>query len=166
MGRRLVVGAVIVSLVAATGGVGCGASGRHSHGGRLVTEYPMRNKPQFGWTRVPAVYVLYAQKDPPEGYPGAKKASRMGWQLTEVRLAKRSPLGFKMLNGSLVAVAGDDQIPLPPGEYCWHTRPNSEPINWGATAGAVLLIGVVAAGIAAVVISESESGLSGSLLSY
>ena len=59
-------------------------------------------------------------------------------------MEKRSPLGFKVQNGSLVAIAGDDQIPLPPGKYCWHTRPYSEPIDWGAT----VICGVLLAGAA------------------
>ena len=155
MGRRLIVAAIIVSLVMAAGGVGCGAPSRHSHGGQLVTEYPMRKKPQFGWTRVPAVYVLYSPKDLPEGYPGAKKVRRVGWELAEVRLARRSPLGFKVMDGSLVAVAGNDQIPLPPGEYCWHTRADSEPIDWGATVLVVALI-VVAVAVVSAGVSVSQ----------
>ena len=144
MAKGLVVALLIVSLVS-TGGVGCGAPSPHSHGGKLVTEYPQRRKPEFGWTRIPAVYVLYSQKDQPPGVPGAKKVRRIGWELTAVRLEKRSPLGFKVHNGSLVAVAGNDQIPLPPGKYCWHSRPFSEPIDWGATVLCGALI--VAAGV-------------------
>src|SRR4051794_8276215 len=64
---------------------GCGAPGAHSHGGQLVAEYPARRKPAFGWTRIPAVYVLYSQRDRPEGQPTATKAN-VGWKLTAVQL--------------------------------------------------------------------------------
>ena len=160
MGRRLIVGAVVVSLIMAAGGAGCGAPSRHAHGGQLVTEYPQRRRPEFGWTRVPAVYVLYSQKDPPGGYAGAKKVKRVGWELTEVRLGKRRPLGFKVVNGSLVAVAGDDQISLPPGDYCWHTRPGSEPVDWGKTAllATVIVVAVAAVAVVSVGVSVSKWG--------
>ena len=148
---RVIVGVLVASLIMA-GGAGCGAPSRHSHGGQLAAEYPPRRKLQFGWTRVPAVYVLYSRRDRPPGYPDAKRAGRAGWELTAMRLAKRSPLGFKVQNGSLVAVAGNDQIALPSGEYCWHTRPHSEPIDWGATAICVVLVGGLVVGVTAIVV--------------
>jgi hypothetical protein len=151
MARNIVVG-LLVAALAAAGGVGCGAPSRHAHGGQLVTEYPPRRKPQFGWTRIPAVYVLSSQKDRPAGHPEAKKVRRVGWEMAAVRLGRRSPLGFKVVNGSLVAVAGDDEIGLPPGEYCWHTRPNTEPIDWGATVLCGALIAGAAVGVAALVV--------------
>ena len=157
MARRAVVAILIVSLLMAGG---CGAPSQHSHGGRLVTEYPARRQPEFGWTRTPAVYVLFSQKEQPEGFPGARKVRRVGWELTAVRLERRSPLGFKVQNGSLVAIAGNDQIPLPPGHYCWHTRPYSEPIDWGATVICAALIGAAAVGIYALVWAATWDGIS------
>jgi hypothetical protein len=157
MKRHLVVAITTLSLVTA-GGAGCGTPSRHSHGGHLVTEYPMRKKPAFGWTRLPAVYALYSQKDRPADFPGAKPVRRVGWELTEVRLAKGSPLGFKVFNGSLVAVAGDDQIPLPPGEYCWHTRPWSEPIDWGATVLAGVAVVAIGFGVVAIAWAATWDG--------
>ena len=148
---RVVVAVLVVAMIMA-GGAGCGASGRHSHGGQLAAEYPARRKPPLGWTRVPAVYVLYSQKERPEGFPGARKSGRAGWELTSVRLSRRSLLGFRVQNGSLVAVAGGDDIALPPGDYCWHTRPYTEPIDWGATAICVVLVGGAVVGIAALVV--------------
>jgi hypothetical protein len=136
------------------GGGGCGAPAPHSHGGQLVTEHPARRKPEFGWTRVPAVYVLYSQRERPEGFANAKPASRIGWEMTAVRLDRQSPLGFKVVNGSLVAVAGKDQIALPPGEYCWHTRPGAEPIDWGATAICVAVAGGIAFAIVVAVLAH------------
>lgn len=65
--------------------------------------------------------MLYADPKPQPRYPDAVKRRR-GWELTALRLERRSPLGFKTVNGQLVAVAGADQIPLPPGDCCWHTR--------------------------------------------
>jgi hypothetical protein len=159
MVRNGVVGLLVVALAGA-GGAGCGAPSQHAHGGKLVTEYPARRKPQFGWTRVPAVYVLYSQKDPPPGHPEARKVRRVGWEMTAIRLERRSPLGFKVVNGSLVAVAGDDQIPLPPGQYCWHTRPYSEPIDWGATVLCGALIAGAAVGIAGLAWVAAWDGIS------
>ena len=162
---RRVVGAVLIVSLVTSGCVGCGRPARHSHGaGKLAAEYPARRTAQFGWTRIPAVYVLYSQREQPSGFPAAKRTGRVGWELTAVRLAKRSPLGFKVQSGSIVAVAGDDQIPLPPGEYCWHTRPNSEPIDWGATLLCVTVVGGVAAGtVAAIYFSTWDMSFGGQL---
>jgi hypothetical protein len=88
----------------------------------------------------------------------------VGWELTAVRLAKRSPLGFKVQSGSLVAIAGNDQIPLPPGEYCWHTRPGSEPIDWGATILCIAVVGgVVTAVVAGVYYTTWDMSFGGNL---
>jgi hypothetical protein len=60
------------------------------------------------------------------------------------RLKRHSPLGFKAVNGALYAVAGRDQIPLPPGAYCWHVRRGSEELVWGTTTVAIVAVtGVV-----------------------
>ena len=147
--RRAAAAALVASILSA----GCGS---HRHPGRLVAEYPRGHNPVYGWTESRAEYVLYARQHT-EGWANAVNVGD-GWKLGTWRLKKRSPLGFKTVDGQLVAVAGRDHIPLPPGSYCWHVR--------RVDAGRLALdharrrrgrgIGVFAVG--GVVASEWESG--------
>lgn len=155
------VAAVLVCAMVAPWGAGCGRPSRHSHGsGKVLVEHPPRRKPEFGWTRVPAVYVLFGDRKPASGFPGATRGWRHGWALTSLPLEKREPLGFRTVNGQLYAVAGGDQIPLPEGEYCWHTKPGTEPIDWGATAICVALIAGAVVGGYALAWAASWGGIS------
>jgi hypothetical protein len=126
---------IAVVLMAAIAGGGCGG---HGHGGKLVAEYPRGRTPLFGWTENPAEFVLYARQHPEASQQAVKVKG--GWELGRWRLEKRSPLGFETVNGQLVAVAGREEMPLPPGAYCWHVRPGSERMDWGATALFVVLL--------------------------
>ena len=161
--RHIVSGLLIGTLILQ----GCGKPGRHSHGssGQLVAEYPGRRKPVFGWTRIPAVYVLYSQRNRPPDQPAAVEA-RVGWKLTSIRLEKGTPLGFKSVNGGVIAVAGGDELTLPPGLYCWHTEPNTEPIDWGATVLCVALVGAAVVGVLAVVALSQFDGVTFGPIQY
>jgi hypothetical protein len=135
--RRVVAGVLVVAVLAA----GCGE--RHpGHGGRVVAAYPRgRVEPVFGHLKQPAEFILIARQEPPAGSPAAHV--RNGWELGRWRLKRRSPLGFKVVNGNLYAVAGRDEVPLPPGAYCWHVRRGSEQIDWGATTLMVVAVASV-----------------------
>ena len=143
--RRFVSGVLVVVMLTA----GCGE--RHpGHGGRLVAAYPRGVKPVFGHLKHPAEFILVARQEPPPGTPATPV--RSGWELGRWRLKRHSPLGFKAVNGTLYAVAGREEIPLPPGAYCWHVRRGSERIDWGATtltivaiSGVVFFVGVAIA---------------------
>jgi hypothetical protein len=144
--RRVIAGVLAVAVLAA----GCGYS-HPGHRGRVVAEYPRGPvKPVFGHLNHPAEFVLIARQQPPPGAPA--KPVRNGWELGRWRLAKRSPLGFRTVNGTLYAVAGSDEVSLPPGAYCWHVGRGSEQIDWATTtvaivavAGVVFVVGVAIA---------------------
>jgi hypothetical protein len=129
---------IAVTLLAAVAAAGCATP--HRHGGQLVAEHPPREAPALGRTRIPAVYALFAWQPPPADV-GARRAKN-GWRLGEWRLGKGELLGFREAGGEVVAVAGADETRLPPGRYCWHTRPGTEPLDVGGT---LLLVGVFAA---------------------
>ena len=135
----------------------CAGCGADRHGGRLVAQYPRARLPVFGYTESRGDYVLFARQDT-EGWANAVNVGD-GWRLGTWRLKKRSPLGFKTVDGRLVAVAGRDEIPLPPGSYCWHVRPGSTPVDWVSTAFAVVaVVGIGVFAVAAWWASEWNSG--------
>lgn len=155
----------ILVAVLVFGIVGSGCASEHGHPGSVVAEYPvqkgghrLRPLPVLGWTQSSAVYVLYARQRVPD-WQGAKKV-RGGYDLGAWRLPKRSRLGFmpEATGGGVVAIAGRDEVRLPPGRYCWHARPGSTPINWAATAMlAMTIAGGVVIGVLAWWSSEWQS---------
>ena len=133
-------------LVLAMAGSGC--AGGHGHGGKVAAEYPDEYKPLFGRTRFAADYVLFARQEPTDRPDAVRSGS--GWQLGTWHLGKGERLGFRWVNGGLVAVAGGHETPLPAGRYCWHARPGSGPIDWGQTllgVGSAVVVGLVFVGI-------------------
>jgi hypothetical protein len=150
-GRRGTAVSLVIAIV-----VG-GCSHGHSHGGKLVAEYPRGRTPIFGWTENRAEYVLFARQRPP-GLSDGEKAGN-GWRLESWRLKKRSPLGFKTVDGQLIAVAGRDEMILPPGSYCFHVRRGSTPTDWVATTVAV--VALVGVGVGAYAIYWSNEFWSG-----
>ena len=138
MAFRRTIAAVLVCAVAAGG-----CAGRHGHGGKVAAEYPSEYRAAYGYTRFAGESERFARQAP-VGRADAEKSGG-GWRLGTWHLDKGERLGFRQAAGGLVAVAGDHETPLPPGQYCWHARAGSEPIDVGQSVMAV--VGVVAVGL-------------------
>jgi hypothetical protein len=118
----LISGMILTSLTA-----GC-ASNPHGHGGRFIAEYQPGEHPCTTCTPYQAVYALYQWRKPPAETPPHTWIPEQEVAELYVRgLGRWKPVGFeKGSNGELLAVAGDEKIPLEDGHYCWHITTASE----------------------------------------
>lgn len=58
----------------------------------------------------------------------------------EVHLGAKQPLGFRVRENGVVAVAGDSELPVGPGSYVWKMQADPGQLT---PAGAVILVAVV-----------------------
>jgi hypothetical protein len=95
------------------------------HEGPLVAAY--RPGTAAGVTPAPydATYALYRWPDPPQD--PATAAGELSGLRGLSRVVGQEPVGFESgTDGQLLAVAGAQKLPLPPGRYCWHITPDTE----------------------------------------
>ena len=86
--------------------------------------------------------------------PADKKGQRTVVQ--SAHLKKDEPLGFRQRDTGPVAVAGDLEVPLQPGQYEWVMQPDPGQPNWVATA--LLVVVIVGATVAIVyVLAEAAA---------
>jgi hypothetical protein len=106
---------------------GC-VSNSHLHGGKLVAEHQPGDAPDKCRTPYKATYVLYHWQEPPAGAPPHTWIPEQQVEELFVRgLGRWETIGFeKDADGKLLAVAGNEKIPLAEGRYCWHISTESE----------------------------------------
>lgn len=123
MPRSLIVCALVVAVLTA----GC-VSNPHSHGGKFIAEHRPGETPETAETPYKAVYALYHWQEPPQDAPPHTWLPDQQVAELFVRgLAREDKVGFeKGTNGELIAVAGNEKIPLEDGRYCWHITADSE----------------------------------------
>jgi hypothetical protein len=121
--RKLLAIALSVLLI----GPGC-ANNPHGHSGKLIAEHTPGDCPEQTVTPYKAVYVLFRWNNPPDGPPPRDWIpEKEVVELYTRGLARWQSIGFqKDKDGKLVAVAGEEKIPLEDGRYCWHISPDTE----------------------------------------
>jgi len=67
-------------------------------------------------------------------------------------LKKNDPLGFRQRDAGAVAMAGELEVPLGPGEYEWVMQADTGQPNWLATTGLIVLIAAAVVGIFALIL--------------
>jgi hypothetical protein len=127
MGNRMARKALAAVLIFCTLLGGC-VTNPHMHGGQFVAEYKPDECPPQTRTPYAATYVLYQWLDPPPGAPPHTWVPEREVAEMYIRgLGRHESIGFdKDANGGLVAVAGNEKIPLPEGRYCWHISVETE----------------------------------------
>jgi len=97
--------------------------------GKLIAEYsPDKKDASVSKTPYQAIYVLREWPTPPSDPPPQRWVPEENVvDLFTRGLEGRQPVGFeKSSDGKLVAVAGEEKIPIEPGRYSWHIEPSSE----------------------------------------
>jgi hypothetical protein len=109
-------------------GAGCMAPNPHHHGGEFVAEYRPGEKAEATTAPYQATYALYEWPKPPEGpAPHTWNPDTQATELYVRGLDRCDKVGFeKSDKGELLAVAGEEKIPLEPGRYCWHITTATE----------------------------------------
>jgi hypothetical protein len=122
MVRPVFVAALAACLVAA----GC-ATNPHSHGGSLVVEHHPGDKEAVTSAPYKADYVLYRWPSPPPGPPPHDwRPEREATEFYVRGLEGGTPVGFRADEHGIVAVAGQERIPLEEGRYCWHISSDTQ----------------------------------------
>jgi hypothetical protein len=119
--------AIGLMLILSTLVSGC-AGNPHVHGGKLVAEHKPGDSPENSHTPYQATYVLHHWHEPPPGAPPHTWIPERQVEELYVRgLGRWEPIGFeKDAGGNLIAVAGQEKIPLAEGRYCWHISQDTE----------------------------------------
>jgi hypothetical protein len=121
--KKSFTGTLLIALFAA----GC-CHNPHDHGGEFVVEYKPGNSPDTTSAPYKANYALYQWSKLPDGPPPQKWVP--DHEVTELYvrgLSRWDKIGFeKGDQGKVVAVAGNEKIPLEDGHYCWHITPETE----------------------------------------
>ncbi len=154
---------------------GCG-SVPICHDGEVVAACPAEPDREMAQAPSNGPYGLYRRADKPDdasprAADGGGPANGPGDLHGLFRLKSYGPVGFERgEDGQLLAVIGEEKVPLPPGRYCWCALPESalpeiavpgptlsagQKVVWvlrkaGETAGDVLLFVVVLAVVAGV----------------
>lgn len=128
MGRTILVAAMCIGLV------GCQVSTAPTGVARLDRRHAvsMMRAPWNGQ------YTLYR-------LPADRKGQRSVVQ--SAHLKKNDPLGFRKRQTGPVAVAGELEVALAPGEYEWVMKPDPGQPNWLATTALVVLVAAVIVGV-------------------
>jgi hypothetical protein len=122
MVRPALAGAMVACLFVA----GC-ATNPHSHGGTLVVEHHPGDKEEVASAPYKADYVPYRWPGPPPGPPPHDwRPEREATELYMRGLERATPVGFEADANGVVAVAGEERIPLEEGRYCWHISSDTQ----------------------------------------
>lgn len=128
MGRLVLVVAMCVGLI------GCQVSTAPTGVARLDREHAV-SMMRAPWNGQYTLYLL----------PSDRKGQRSVVQTAHLK--KNEPLGFRQRDTGPVAVAGDLEVPVGPGEYEWVMKPDPGQPNWLGTVGLVVLIVAIGAGV-------------------
>lgn len=130
MNNRCHAPVAVVLAYAALGIAGC-RSPHPGHEGMLVEGYQVGENALRGQDRVRqttwgAEYVLYgwSRKAAADAEPDATSP-----EIFSRELVPKEDIGFRTSEGTLAAIAGDEEFHLDDieGRYCWHMRPGTGP---------------------------------------
>jgi hypothetical protein len=93
------------------------------------------------WNGEYALYLL-----PPD-----RKGPRK--QIQTAHLQKNDPLGFRQRETGPVAVVGELEIPLNPGDYQWEMQADKGQIDWFTSSVLIAVTVIVVAGIIAIIVA-------------